>query len=70
MRSKLVFAAIDHFHNRYALTMLSAKATRKLHRPNTRVADTINDALLRLGQAHSKSSSPHRQMSAFLERVA
>ena len=69
MRSELVFAAIDHFPNRYALTVLSAKASRKLHRPNTRVEDTINDALRRLGQA-PESIAPHRPMAAILQPAA
>jgi hypothetical protein len=46
MRSELIFGAMTHVANRYLLTKLAAKATRKLHRPNTRIQDTTNDALV------------------------
>lgn len=49
MRSELVFGAIPEISNRYQLCQLVAKATRKLHKPNTRLQDTVNDALGRLG---------------------
>jgi hypothetical protein len=48
MRSDLVFDAAAHVPSRYALTLLAAKATRKLHRPNTRIQDTANDAFARI----------------------
>jgi hypothetical protein len=48
MRSDLVFDAAAHVPSRYVLTMLAAKATRKLHRPNTRIQDTANDAFARI----------------------
>ena len=44
MRAELTAMALAHESNRYLLTRLIAKATRKLHRPNTRVQDTMNDA--------------------------
>ena len=43
MRADLTSMALAHESNRYLLTRLIAKATRKLHRPNTRVQDTMND---------------------------
>jgi hypothetical protein len=52
MRSELVFDAMANVSNRFLLTMLAAKATRKLHRPNTRIQETANDVLVRL--SHSK----------------
>ena len=45
MRSDLVFEAIYHVPNRYQLCQLASKATRKMHRPNTRVPDTANHVL-------------------------
>jgi hypothetical protein len=48
MRTELTFKAIACLPNRYQLVQLAAKATRALHRPNTRVQDTMNDALERL----------------------
>lgn len=47
MRSNLIFGAIAHISNRYLLVKAAAKATRKLHRPYTRVPDTMNDVFLR-----------------------
>ena len=44
MRADLTFTALAYEANRYRLTRLVAKATRILHRPNTRVQDTMNDA--------------------------
>jgi hypothetical protein len=52
MRSDLVFGATTHVSNRFLLTQLAAKATRKLHRPNTRIQETMNDVLLRFSQAN------------------
>jgi hypothetical protein len=43
MRADLTSMALAHESNRYLLTRLIAKATRKLHRPNTRLQDTTND---------------------------
>jgi len=36
MRSDLIFGALTHVTNRYELCQLASKATRKLHKPNTR----------------------------------
>ncbi len=47
MRSDLIFGALTHLENRYQLCQLASKATRKLHKPNTRLQDTTNDVLLR-----------------------
>jgi hypothetical protein len=53
MRSELIFGAITHVSNRFLLTKLASKATRKFHRPNTRIQDTTNDVF-----AHFSRSSP------------
>ena len=47
MRSDLVFGALSHVSNRYQLCQLASKATRKLHKPNTRLQDTTNEVLAR-----------------------
>jgi len=44
MRADLTFMALTYESNRFLLSRLIAKATRKLHRPNTRVQDTMNGA--------------------------
>ena len=45
MRSELAFGARAHMSNGYQLCQLVFKATRKLHRPETRLQDTVNDVL-------------------------
>jgi hypothetical protein len=47
MRSDLIYGALTHVTNRYKLCQLAAKATRKLHKPNTRLQDTTNEVLER-----------------------
>ena len=53
MRAELTIVALAQEPNRYLLARLIAKATRKLHRPNTRVQDTMNDALEKFGCSRS-----------------
>jgi len=45
MRSELVFEAVHTLRNRYTLCQLASKATRKFHRPSTRIQDTTNEVL-------------------------
>jgi hypothetical protein len=52
MRSDLIFGALTHVSNRYQLCQLASKATRKLHKPNTRVQDTTNDVMVRFRYAN------------------
>src|SRR5260370_33473979 len=40
MRSDLIFGALTHVNNRYELCQLASKATRSLHKPNTRLQAT------------------------------
>jgi hypothetical protein len=47
MRSDLIFGALAHVENRYQLCQLASKATRKLHKPNTRLQDTTNEVFVR-----------------------
>jgi hypothetical protein len=47
MRSDLIYGALTHISNRYQLCQLASKATRKLHKPNTRLQDTTNEVLVR-----------------------
>jgi len=51
MRSELIFMAVTRESNRYRLARLAAKATRILHWPNTRIQDTMNDALQKLARS-------------------
>jgi hypothetical protein len=59
MRSDLVFGALAHVSNRYQLCQLASKATRKLHKPNTRLQDTANEVLARF-----RTSNPEAPASA------
>jgi hypothetical protein len=51
MRSNLVFEALHTLRNRYMLCQLASKATRRFHRPNTRIQETMNEVLERIGVA-------------------
>jgi hypothetical protein len=55
MRSDLVFGALSHVSNRYQLCQLASKATRMLHKPNTRLQDTTNEVL---GRFHNTNPAP------------
>ena len=57
MRSDLIFGALAHVTNHYQLCQLASKATRKLHKPNTRLQDTTNDVLIRFRQSIPSSPS-------------
>ena len=48
MRSDKVFEALHTLQNRYMLCQLASKATRKFHKPSTRIQDTTNDVLNRI----------------------
>jgi hypothetical protein len=58
MRSDLVFGALSHVSNRYQLCQLASKATRMLHKPNTRLQDTTNDVLFRFRSTHPGTLIP------------
>jgi hypothetical protein len=53
MRSDLVFGATTKLQNRYQLCQLVSKATRKFHRPNTRIQETMNEVIDRFSAAES-----------------
>jgi hypothetical protein len=65
MRSDLIFGALTHVKNRYELCQLASKATRKLHKPNTRLQDTTNEVLDRF-----KDSSPVGLGETLVEKVS
>jgi hypothetical protein len=52
MRSDLIFGALSHVRNRYELCQLASKATRKLHKPTTRLQDTANEVLVRFHETN------------------
>ena len=65
MRSDLIFGALAHVRNRYELCQLASKATRKLHRPNTRLQDTANEVLVRF-----RHNNPMYSASAVQEKTS
>ena len=60
MRSDRVFDAVHTLRNRYTLCQVASKATRKFHRPNTRIQDTMNEVFDRIADAqrHDVLSEP------------
>ena len=58
MRSDLVFGALSHVSNRYQLCQLASKATRKLHKQNTRLQDTTNEVLGSFHTTNPGSQAP------------
>jgi hypothetical protein len=57
MRSELVLGATTHLGNRFLLVRAAARAIRKFHRPNTRIADTTNEVLEWFGHTNPLASS-------------
>lgn len=56
MRSDLIYNSLKPVNNRYMLCQLVSKATRKFHRPNTRIQETMNDVLVRVGKADEQEA--------------
>lgn len=70
MRSDLVFGAMTHVSNRFLLVKLAAMATRKLHRPNTRIQETMNDVLIRFSQTNPMVDEPNNDSVQAVRRAA
>ena len=49
---------LSHVSNRYQLCQLASKATRKLHKPNTRLQDTTNEVLCRFQTTNPGYTAP------------
>ena len=64
MRSQLIFGALTHVRNRYELCQLASKAARKLHKPTTRLQDTMNEVLVRF-----RTSNPLGEQNAVVEQA-
>jgi hypothetical protein len=63
MRSDIVFDALAT-KNRFELCHQAFKAIRLLHKNNTRIEDTANDALMRLASAEASLITPENAASA------
>lgn len=59
MRSELIYPAVKTVNNRYMLCQVASKATRKFHKPNTRIQETMNEVLNRF----ASSLAPETLMS-------
>ncbi len=68
MRSDLIFGALAHVRNRYELCQLASKATRKLHKPTTRLQDTANEVLVRFHDNNPMLSTPENELEAPLQQ--
>lgn len=68
MRSDLIFGALTHVNNRYQLCQLASKATRKLHKPNTRLQDTTNDVLVRFHESSPMSPAVEASVNAPIQQ--
>jgi hypothetical protein len=58
MRSDLIFGAMTYVSNRFLLTRLASKATRRFHRPNTRIEDTANEVFERFTRVNPVAGVP------------
>ena len=61
MRSDLVFDALQTMKNRYMLCQLASKATRKFHKPNTRIQETTNEVLHRIASSERQEAIPESE---------
>src|SRR5438309_8068184 len=55
MRSDRVFDALQTLRNRYMLCQLASKATRRFHRPNTRIQETMNEVLDKIASSERQA---------------
>ncbi len=70
MRSDLIFPAVKTVQNRYTLCQLAAKATRKFHKPNTRIQETMNEILTRMGASHAEQIVAPTEVLAEVQKRA
>jgi len=56
MRSDLIYDAVRTVQNRYLLCQVASKATRKFHKPNTRIQDTMNEVFERFAESESPTA--------------
>ena len=56
MRSNRVFEALQTLRNRYLLCQIASKATRRFHRPATRIPETMNQVLDKISIASERDA--------------
>jgi hypothetical protein len=70
MRSQLVFEAVHTLRNRYTLCQLASKATRKFHKPSTRIQDTTNEVLNHIAESDRQEVIQEPEIVAEAQRRA
>jgi hypothetical protein len=70
MRSQLVFEAVHTLRNRYTLCQLASKATRKFHKPSTRIQDTTNEVLSHIAVSDRQEVIQEPEIAAEAQRRA
>jgi hypothetical protein len=70
MRSKRVFGALHTLQNRFTLCQLASKATRKFHRPNTRIQETMNEVLERIATSERRAIENNSKETVGVRRRA
>jgi hypothetical protein len=70
MRSNKVFEALHTLQNRYMLCQLASKATRKFHKPNTRIQDTTNEVMNRIAGAERQDVMSEPENASEAQRKA
>ena len=70
MRSDMVFEALHTLKNRYMLCQLASKATRKFHKPNTRIQETMNEVLQRIASSNRQEVVTEPESAAEGQRRA
>ncbi len=70
MRSDKVFEALHTLENRYMLCQLASKATRRFHRPNTRIQETMNEVLDRIATSERQQVAKDPENASEAQRRA
>jgi hypothetical protein len=70
MRSKLVFGAMTQVSNHFLLVRLASRATRALHRPNSRIQETMNDVFVRFSPANPTARLLDTETVQLFDRAA
>ena len=61
MRSDLIYDALTTVPNRYMLCQVASKATRKFHKPNSRIQETMNEVLSHFGNVDQRERVLERE---------
>ena len=62
MRSELVYNALKTIPNRFMLCQAASKATRKFHRPDARIQQTMNEVMERISTSPEPAALSEQQL--------